>query len=109
LCLLITSSHGPVRAQRPSSSNAEETARGIEFYQQGKTSEAINVLSKVVKENEDNADAWYYLGLAYRRHGSTCAAIPAFEKVKILRPDSVESYTNLAAVLVDRGNPGRPK
>jgi TonB family protein len=109
VCLLISTSNALVRAQQPSSINSEETVRGMELYRQGNMSEAINILSKVVKENEDDADAWYYLGLAYRRHGSTCAAIPAFEKVKILRPDSVESYTNLAAVLVDRGNPGRTK
>jgi len=109
VCLLITISNAPVRAQQPSSINSEETARGIEFYQQGDTSAAINVLSKVVKQNENDADAWRYLGLAYKRNGSTCAAIPAFEKARILRPDSVESYTNLAAVLVDRGDPARTK
>ncbi|MDQ3821214.1 MAG: tetratricopeptide repeat protein [Acidobacteriota bacterium] len=104
-CLLVIASRASIKAQQSSvSANSADTLQGIDLYRQGHISEAIMLLTRAVKGDENDADAWYYLGLSYKRIGSTCEAIPAFERVRILRPDFVDAYSNLAVMWVHRGN-----
>jgi TonB family protein len=86
-------------AQQPDITN-KATAHGIELYQQGQLDEAIKVLSEVVKKHSDDADAWYYLGLAHYGQGGICWARPAFEHLIKLRPDSAEAHAKLAFALI---------
>ncbi|MGB7921612.1 MAG: TonB family protein [Pyrinomonadaceae bacterium] len=87
-------------SQQSPAAISDDTARGIKLYKQGATEEAIKLLKKVVKERRDDADAWYYLGLAYHREGRMGEALPAFEKVVGLRPESASAHAYLAYALL---------
>jgi TonB family protein len=100
LSLLIAAPRSDTKAQQPDELADQTTAHGIELYQQGKSDEAIKVLKKVVKKHPDDADAWYYLGLAFNGQGSIGAARPAFEHVIGLRPNAVDAYAKLALALI---------
>jgi TonB family protein len=89
------------RAQQSSSAVVpDDTARGIKLYEQGETEEAIKVLTKVVKKSQNDADAWYHLGLAYNREGRLAAAHPAFQKTVDLRPQFAAARAHLAYALL---------
>jgi TonB family protein len=85
----------------------EDTTRGINLYRQGDTEKAIQVLSKVVASYEEDADAWYYLGLAYKARGLEGSARAPFEHVVALRPDFRDGLTNLAGLLILANQPER--
>jgi TonB family protein len=74
--------------------------RGIELYRQGKMLGAIEVLNKVVEKNSNDADAWYYLGLAYSSEGSFLWARPAFERLLVLRNRESEANARLSYILI---------
>lgn len=61
---------------------------GYEAYRKEDYSAAIEGLSKAAHYDESNADAWYYLGQAYRKNGDNDNAIAAFDKVIELFPDT---------------------
>ena len=94
-----------VRAQQPDDSQNQNTARGVQLYQQGDTAGAISVLNKVVKKHPNDADAWYYLGLAFNREGTICKARPAFEHLLKLRPDSADAQAKLSYALILANEP----
>lgn len=58
---------------------SEETKRGIEFYNQGKDKEAIELLKTATKRNKEDIEAWHYLGLSYSRSGKKKDANRAYE------------------------------
>lgn len=74
--------------------------RGIEFYKQGRTAEAIKILSEFVKKHSDGADAWYFLGLAYYSDSAISPARVAFEHLLSLRPDSADANATMAYALI---------
>jgi TonB family protein len=76
------------------------TTRGVELYHQGKTDEAIRVLSEVVKEHADDADAWYYLGLSQYRQEWIGGARDSFAKTVELRHQSADAHAKLAYALI---------
>ena len=96
LSLLISGLPGCVSAQQP----VTGTARGIQLYQQGDASGAIKILKEVVKKHSDDADAWYYLGLAFNSQGLVGEARPRFEHLIQLRPDSADAHAKLAYALI---------
>jgi TonB family protein len=107
LTVLILSLSLVVKAQGPVDPRAQNTARGIQLYQQGDMIGAAKVLQEVVKKHPDDADAWYYLGLAYNSEGSIGAARPAFEQLLRLRPDSADATAKLAYALILANQPER--
>jgi len=103
LSLLIVGVPGYVRAQQPESSKG--TARGIQLYQQGDAAGAIKVLGEVVEKHPDDADAWYYLGLAFNSQGLISEARSRFEHLINLRPDSADGHAKLAYALILANEP----
>jgi TonB family protein len=81
------------------------TARGIQLYQQGHSTEAIKILKEIVKKDPDDADAWYYLGLAFYSQGLFGEARPRFERLIELRPNSADAYAKLAYSLILANEP----
>src|SRR5207237_828655 len=71
--------------QQPSTDFSEDRDRGIELYQQGEASGAIEALRKVVKEHKDDAKAWHYLGFAYLLKHDKDEARKAFAKAATIR------------------------
>ena len=96
-CFLIVSPQANFPAQ---DLDAQATLRGIQLYEQGNTPEAIKLLRAVVAKRTEDADAWYFLGLALYREGLFLQARPAFEKLITLRPDSADARAKLAFTLI---------
>ena len=99
--LLIPGASIHVWAQQPSAAIPDDTMQGVKLYQQGNTEEAIKVLKKIVKTRQDDADAWYYLGLACFRNDRLKDSRKAFEMAVRLRPDFAPARSNLAYTLID--------
>jgi tetratricopeptide (TPR) repeat protein len=60
---------------------------GIEQYNANSFDEALAYFDKAVAQNANNADAYYYRGLAYLAKGETAPAKADFEKLVELAPD----------------------
>jgi TonB family protein len=97
---LLIATPAYLHAQQPGSSADQNTARGIQLYQQGDAVNAVKVLKDVVKKDPKNADAWYYLGLAFYTQGLIAQARPCFERLIVLRPDSADARAKLAYALI---------
>ncbi|MGH9972042.1 MAG: tetratricopeptide repeat protein [Pyrinomonadaceae bacterium] len=88
--------HAPVYTQEALTPGHEERDIGISLYKQGNTESAIKALSNAVKKDKLDADAWYFLALAWNGVGDPKGARKAFEQVVRLRPDFPEAQTGLA-------------
>jgi len=88
------------QAQQAGTPDQDNTAHGIALFQQGKTGEAIEVLTKVTKAHADDADAWYYLGLAQYSEEWFAGARSSFEKSIDLRPQLADAHAKLAYTLI---------
>jgi TonB family protein len=84
-----------VFAQQPGEENLK---KGIELYQIGDYPNAIKLLKEAVKKHSDDADGWYYLGLAFYRSGRIAESRQRFERTIKLRPDLAEVHAKLAFV-----------
>jgi TonB family protein len=102
LCIscLITDSRSSAPAQQPAQPVNIDTARAIETYQQGNAAKAIIQLQAIVKKRPNDANAWYFLGLAFNSLGSMGMSRPAFERLVRLRPDSADGHAKLAFTLL---------
>src|SRR2546429_365600 len=89
-----------VHAQQPDTAANQDTARAIQLYKQGDATQAIKLLREIVKQHPDDADAWYFLGLAFNREAIFGGARPAFEQLIKLRPDSADAHAKLAFALI---------
>jgi len=77
--------------------------RGTELYRQKHYSEAAEVLKQAIAKDKANADAWYYLGLAFIADPKGLKdASKAFETAVKLRPDFAAARTGLAYALMLR-------
>jgi TonB family protein len=99
LILCVSGSSLRANAQQPATEGSERD-RGIALYKQGQTQAAIKILKEVVREHAEDADAWYFLGLAYYSDSAIWQARVAFEHVLGLRPDSVDATAKLAYALI---------
>lgn len=93
------------RAQEQVAETSETTARGLKLYEQGNDKEAIETLRAAVKQQKNDAVAWYYLGAASHRGGKIKDAHKAFEKAIQLRHDLAAAHAGLAYVLFLENNP----
>lgn len=100
LTLCVPGWYSRANAQQSTNDVSEERDRGIKLYKQGQTQAAIKILKEVVKQHSDDADAWYFLGLAYYSDSAIGLARLAFERVLGLRPDSVDANAKLAYALI---------
>lgn len=90
----------PLFAQETLTPGHEERDVGISLYKQGNNESAIYALSNAVKKDKLDAEAWYYLGLAFNVSGDVKGARKAFEQVVQLRPGFPEARTGLAYSLL---------
>jgi TonB family protein len=98
-CLTLLFSAFPyAEAQQPEPESS--SAQGIQLYQQGDAPGAIKILKEVVKKHPDDADALYYLALAFNSLGLIGEARPRFERVIVMRPDLADAYAKLAYALI---------
>ncbi|PYS26290.1 MAG: hypothetical protein DMF75_22370 [Acidobacteria bacterium] len=95
-----------VHAQQPDTAANQDTARAIQLYKQGEATQAIKLLTDIVKQHPDDADAWYFLGLALNSAGIFGSARPAFEQLIKLRPDSADAQSQNRRVREGGGGSG---
>ncbi|HEY5075396.1 MAG TPA: TonB family protein [Pyrinomonadaceae bacterium] len=103
LSLILCVSGACIRAnaqETTAETDAADRDRGIKLYQQGQIVEAIKILKRVVKTHADDADAWYFLGLAYYSNSAFLWARDALEHSVSLRPDSADANAKLAYALI---------
>jgi len=91
-----------VRAQQSNAAAlaSDEREKAIKLYTAGETKKAVEALRAVVKKRKDDADAWYYLGLALNRNADAKNARKAFETSVKLRPDFAVAHVGLAYTLL---------
>jgi tetratricopeptide (TPR) repeat protein len=65
--------------------------------------EAVLALARSTSINQDNADAWFWLGSAHRALGRPHSAIRDYERALALEPKDVASLHNLGLTLFDIG------
>jgi tetratricopeptide (TPR) repeat protein len=86
---------------------AEERDRAIALYKQGDSAGAIQILEPFTKAHSDDADAWYFLGMAYYHKGWFASSRPAFEHLLLLRPSSPDVSARLAYTYILSSEPER--
>ena len=101
----LATGRASTQTQQPTA--AEERDRAIDLYKQGDRAGAIKILKDFTRTHSEDADAWYFLGLAYYNEGWFYAARNAFEHLLTLRPDSADANAKLAYAFVLAGNSER--
>jgi len=61
----------------------------------GKHEQAVQAYREAIRLKPDLADAWYNLGIAYRKVGQYQQAVQAYREAIRLRPDDAEAWNNL--------------
>jgi TonB family protein len=89
-----------VSAQQPATDASPDRDQGIKLYRQGKLHEAIKILREVTRQHPQDADAWYFLGVAYYSDATFLYARDAFEHLLSLRPDSADANAKLSYALI---------
>jgi TonB family protein len=92
-------------AQQPEGEVSADRDQGIKLYREGKLHEAIKLLREVVQKHPQDADAWYFLGLAYYGDSTFLYARDAFEHLLSLRPDAVDANAKLSYALILANQP----
>ncbi len=95
----------PTASADPDASNPD-LVKGRDLIEHQQFAEAIPVLEKVVAAQPKNADATYYLGLAYDHSGKRADAEAKYKAALELKPALVEAAQNLAAIYLE--DPPRP-
>ncbi|HXD31243.1 MAG TPA: TonB family protein [Pyrinomonadaceae bacterium] len=98
--LLVLTPCRSIRAQGPGHSQELTTQEGVALYNKGNFFEAIKVLEVVTKKHSDDAEAWYYLGLAYFKSGHIGNSPRAFEHALELQPTSADANAKLSYGLI---------
>jgi tetratricopeptide (TPR) repeat protein len=82
---------------------SNDTAAGVKLYREGRTQEAITALRAALVQNQKDADAWHYLGLAFSRERYHDMAIEALRKAVKLRPRFSAARAALAYLMLLSG------
>ncbi len=70
---------------------------GVKYFEQGKISSAIELLEQAIELNPNFAEAYNYLGLAYRETDMDLQEVAWYFKIATdIKPDYAEAYVNLA-------------
>jgi tetratricopeptide (TPR) repeat protein len=72
--------------------------RGVASLEQGNYSEAVTILGEYLKEQPEDGDAWFNLGIAHLFSEHLLAAQEAFLKSRDIAPDRWETYNRLGYV-----------
>jgi Flp pilus assembly protein TadD len=87
-----------------SSLQGQNLADGISAVAAGRLDEAERILSKIVQQQPDSADANYYLGLTHFRAGRSATARPLLERAVSLSPASARAWEMLGLVTMSNGD-----
>jgi Flp pilus assembly protein TadD len=90
----------------PSTKPNPDLDQGKALIEKGKFADAVAPLEKAVAADPKNANAAYYLGLAYDQTGKKADAEAKYKAALALNPQLVEASQNLAAIYLE--DPPRP-
>ena len=76
-------------------------SRGLQFFGEEKYDSASTEFLKVIKNNPDDKDAYYYLGLTFLRAEKYSDAVAPFEKVLELDPQYKGARRNLGVAYLN--------
>jgi TonB family protein len=88
LCLLAVA-----HAQQPA---PDDTAQGVQFYQQGRDKEALDTLKRATKRNKNDLTAWHYTALTLERLNKPNDARKAHEKAAKLGENLLNAQFEIA-------------
>lgn len=71
---------------------------GQSLIQDGRPDLAIGWLKKAVATESASADAYYDLGLAYRKSGQNAEAAQAYRRVLKIKPDTLQAHLSLVEI-----------
>ncbi len=101
--MIVTVAAGNAFSQTPVLSSTPEFSGLVNRLREGRNSQVLDELNKAVDENKFNADAWYYLGIAYLQHNDFKKASRAFDRAKELQPGlAASTQAQVAYTLVLR-------
>lgn len=78
---------------------------GIAAFREGRTEDAIRLLSQAIAEDPRNQRAYLILGAAHVKRNEFDDAIAAFERAREIRPDQAHVHYNLGLVYQRAGRP----
>lgn len=82
---------------------ANERARGLDLYKQGKFQEAERLFRGIVEKNKSDNESWYYLGLSLMQQPKEVKrATKAFETALKLRPNFAAAHAGLSYAFIVR-------
>ena len=89
--IVIAAAAGSAFSQTPVLSSTGELAPIVKALREGRNPQVLEYLKQTVKDNKLNAEAWYFLGIAYLQHNDFRKAASAFDHAKELQPDLAAS------------------
>lgn len=92
-----------VMAQSSNENATKELEFAVKLLDNQKHSEATTVLRKIVTEDERNAKAWFYLGVANVHLGNKSEARTAFERAIQADPNFAQAHSNLGQLFASQG------
>jgi TonB family protein len=103
--IFIAAAFGSAFSQTPTLSAEGELASVVQLIHQGKRDEALKQIKSIVKGDESNAEACYYLGVVYLQFNDFKKAHSAFESAIKLQPAlAAGTLAQTAYAQVLRGN-----
>jgi tetratricopeptide (TPR) repeat protein len=101
--MFIAATFGSARSQDPLAPSNPQIKSALQLLTEGQSNEALKLVQRVLKENENNAEAWYYLGIVFNQIGDFRKAENAFEHAIKIQPDlAAEAYARLGFALALR-------
>ena len=91
--------HRPKKDQ----AHAVQVNLGNELLEQGKTVEAVEMLTEAMRSNPEDEDVHYNLALALTQQGKVEEAIQQYQEALRILPDYVEAHNNLGNLLMRLG------
>jgi len=102
--ILVAATSVNVLSQTPAAPEPSELDPIIKLVREKKSQEALNALKQKVKEDKNNAEAWYYLGVVYLQIADFKKAADAFRDAIKLKPTpDARAHSGYAYALLRRG------
>lgn len=82
----------------------ETLDKALEFFKKGEYKEAIDAFSTILEHEEDNAEVYNNMGLAYAKLGEFENAEKSYTKSIKLNPEIAQAYINLSDLYYKHGD-----
>jgi Tfp pilus assembly protein PilF len=85
--------------------SSQQVQRGIDALQAGDAAQAVAILEKAREADPKDAQAAFYLAVAYEQSNEKQKALDLYREALNLDPKLTEAYVNLSFALLDGGEP----